>query len=232
MEIGQHGDAEVAVHAQQGIHHHLGVARVERGDRLVGEDDARLLDQGAGDGDALLLAARQGAGAVGGEAADVEELQRRERDRLVVGGPQLEQGAPFGRVVEPAHQHVGEHVEAVDQGELLEHHGAVAAPVAQRRALQRGDVAVLEDDAAVARLDQAVDHAQERRLAGAGAADDADHLAGGDFQVDRVDGDEVTEAAGETLDREHARLLAGHAWRAGSRGWRRERPKRCSMVLA
>ena len=45
------------------------------------------------------------------------------------------------------------------------------------RALQRGDVTPVPGDAARARLDQAVDHPQHRRLARAGPADHADELA-------------------------------------------------------
>ena len=44
------------------------------------------------------------------------------------------------------------------------------------------------DDAAFAGVGEAVDHAQQRRLAGAGAADDADHLALGNGERDVVDG--------------------------------------------
>jgi hypothetical protein len=50
--------------------------------------------------------------------------------------------------------------------------------MAQRTALERGDVGVAEQDAPAGRLTQAVDHAQQGRLAGAGAADHADEAAG------------------------------------------------------
>ena len=56
------------------------------------------------------------------------------------------------------------------------------------------------DDRAFARIDQTVDHAQQRRLAGAGAADDADHLALRDREIDRADGRVLAEAAGDAAD--------------------------------
>ena len=80
MQVAQDGDAEVPVDALQRVHHHAGVARIERGDRLVGQDDVGLLHQRAGDRHALLLATRQGVGALGGQAGDVELLQRGESD--------------------------------------------------------------------------------------------------------------------------------------------------------
>ena len=91
VQVADHGDAEVAVDVLQRVHHHLGVARIERGDRLVGQDDLGLLHQCAGDGDALLLAARQRVGALAGQARHVEALQSRESQRLFLVGPQLEQ---------------------------------------------------------------------------------------------------------------------------------------------
>ncbi len=44
---------------QQRVEHVLGGVRVEVAGRLVGEDETRLVGQRAGDGGALLLAARQ-----------------------------------------------------------------------------------------------------------------------------------------------------------------------------
>ena len=43
-------------------------------------------------------------------------------------------------------------------------------------------------DASRGRIAQAVDQAQQGRLAGAGAADDANHLAGGNVEAHVVDG--------------------------------------------
>ena len=82
------------VDAQKRVHHDLGVARVERGDRLVGEDDVRLLHQRAGDRDALLLTAGELVGALRRELRHVELFQRRQRQRPVFLRPELGQRAP------------------------------------------------------------------------------------------------------------------------------------------
>ncbi len=130
MQVAQHGDAVMAVDALQRVHHDARVARIERGDRLVGQNDLRLLHQRARDGDALLLAAREAVGALGGEAGDVELLERGERERDVALGPELQRRAQRRDMVQPSDQHVGQHVEPADQIELLEDHRAARAPVA------------------------------------------------------------------------------------------------------
>ena len=59
------------------------IARIERGDRLVGQQHRRLLHQGPRDRDPLLLAARQGAGALEGMRDEIEPLQRFDRHRAL-----------------------------------------------------------------------------------------------------------------------------------------------------
>ena len=80
---------------------------------------------------------------------------------------------------------------------MLEDHCGAGAPGAELLATQGGDVGAVEDDAALRGVDQAVDQAQEGGLAGAGATDDADHLAGFDADVDAVDGTLVAISAAE-----------------------------------
>ena len=106
-------------------------------------------------------------------------------------------------MVEAAEQNIGQHVEAPDQIELLEYHGSVTSPGPQRRAAQGGDVALLAQDTAFGRVGEAVEHAQQRRLAGARAADHADHLAARNRQGDVVDGGLAAETLGQTLDTQH-----------------------------
>src|SRR5690625_1692791 len=59
MQVDDGGDAVLAGDAFQVVHHGARGRRVQAGYRLVGEHDRRLLGQGAGDTDALLLAARK-----------------------------------------------------------------------------------------------------------------------------------------------------------------------------
>ena len=72
VQIAQHRDVVMPVDALQRVHHDARVARIERGDRLVGEDDLRTLDERPRDRDALLLSAREIVGALRGEAGDVD----------------------------------------------------------------------------------------------------------------------------------------------------------------
>jgi hypothetical protein len=71
---------------------------------------------------------RQALRPLAGERTDIELLERRQRDGLVLGGPQLEQGAGLADMVEPAHQDVGQHIQTADQVELLKDHGAGLTP--------------------------------------------------------------------------------------------------------
>ena len=57
VQVGDDHAAIFFVDAAQGLHHDLGVHRVERGDGFVRENDLGVLHQGTGDGDTLLLAA-------------------------------------------------------------------------------------------------------------------------------------------------------------------------------
>ena len=108
-----------------------------------------------------------------------------------------------GAVVEPAEQHVGQHVEARHQVELLEDHGAVALPVAAAPSRDRLETsATAKQNRPLAGVDETVDHAQQRGFAGARAADDADHLAFGNFDVDAADGGVLAKSARDGADLE------------------------------
>jgi hypothetical protein len=131
-------------------------------------------------------------------------------------------------VIEAARQDVGDDVETADEVELLEHHGAGRAPAEKFAALQRRDLAAVELDAALARLGEAVDHAQERRLAGARAADDADHLPVGNGERDAVDRLAILEGFGEAVDLQHGLLLPARSARVR---FKRKRPAPCDADL-
>jgi hypothetical protein len=87
------------------------------------------------------------------------------------------------------HRHVGE------QRIGLEHH--VHGPLVGRNACH---VLAIQMDAAAAGFLETGHHAQQRRLAAAGAAQQAEDLALVDFQRDIVDGDEVPEPFGDVVD--------------------------------
>ena len=87
-----------------------------------------------------------------------------------------------------------------EQVERLEDDPDPAPDRDPRRRPAIGDVlAVEEDPAGVDRLEQ-VDAAQQRRLAGARRADQADDLVRGDFQVDPAQDRDLVERLVEALD--------------------------------
>ena len=84
MDADEHRGPVVLVHAFEVGEDRLGGDRVQGGDRLVGEHDPGLLDAGAGDGDALLLAAAELVASRLGLVREAHGLQR-VVDQLVVG---------------------------------------------------------------------------------------------------------------------------------------------------
>ena len=70
------GDAALAVQQSQRVHDVMGVACIEIAGRLVGKEHGRIVDEGAGDGDALLLAARELARRIALAIAQPEQAER------------------------------------------------------------------------------------------------------------------------------------------------------------
>ena len=148
---------------------------IERRGRLVQHQDRRILDDHAGDGDALALTAGQLHAALAhmrlelapsapvGEPLDEVRGMRlaRCRDHRLVAGlwPPVED-VLLDR--------------AVQQGGVLRHHGDLRA---QALLPDAGDVLAVDQDAALLRLEEAQEQVDERGLADAGAADEADLLA-------------------------------------------------------
>ena len=202
MEVGEEADDGVG-----------GVA-VEVARRLVGEDDRRVADEGAGDGHPLALAA--------GERPGTVHRPRRETDRLErVGRPG--QAAPAGdaRVQQPVGD-VLQRAQPLDEVELLEHEAdAAAAHGGEAAVAEAADVDAVDADRAARRLLQRADDVHQRRLAGPGRTDDDDELALLDAQVDAV----------ERRDRRGARVVLRDAVQLehAARGGRRRRSSASSV---
>ena len=181
------GEAELFLQA-----HHLeprGLAQlaVERGQRLVEQQELRPLHQRARERHPLALAA--------GEL-------RRLALRVVVEMHQLQDlrdaRGDLGRLHPVATQpvaHVRCYIHVREQGVGLEHH--VHRPPVGRHL---GHVlAVDEQPPFVGRL-EAGQHAQQGGLAAARAAQQREQLAARDLEVDTVDGEDRPEALGQSLD--------------------------------
>ena len=136
-----------------------------------------LLHQRPGDGDALLLAAREACRRAGRRAGRCRAV-RAPTSAIALSSSLHSRNTARSveTLVQPADQHVGEHVEPADQIELLEDHRAAGAPVAQGRAPERVTSRPPYRMRPGSRSSQPIDHAQQRRFAGAGPTDDADEL--------------------------------------------------------
>ena len=156
--------------AQQLVLHLDAGDLVERAERLVHQQDLRILRERARDRDALLHAAGELGRipvAVAGEPDERQELGRL---------------APARGGVEAAAARA--ELDVADRGEpgkerLPLEHDALAAP-------GPGDRRAVDEHLARARLHQPGDDVEERRLAAAAAADQGDELVLGDREVDAV----------------------------------------------
>ena len=167
--------------------HGLAQLEVERAERLVEEQRARVVDEGSGEGDALLLTAGQLRRLPTGEvreAHDLEELVDTLRDL----GPRRPATAR-------AERHVVEHAHVREQRVVLEDGVDVALVGRDPR-----DVRALEADPSRRGLLEPGDHPQRRRLAAPRRAEHREELAAADLEVRVLDRGEPTEALRHVVD--------------------------------
>ena len=157
----QHGLAALLPDAQQLGLHDLAGLRVERGERLVHQQDFRIDRERAREVDALAHAAGKLARIVVLEAFEPDELEQVERALALRGA---DAAGDLG-----ADQRIGEHGAPRQQAVVLEHEAAVAARAAH-------DAAVEQHLARARRLEPG-DDAQERGLAAARRPDHRDEAA-------------------------------------------------------
>jgi hypothetical protein len=176
---GRHADALEQV-AQLDAHL-LAQLGVEVGQRLVQQHDRGAAHQGAGDGHALLLAARKLRGAARGQRAQAHHVQRLGHAPSRLVGRQLHDVQREGHVL--SHRHVR------PDGIGLEHHGDVARVRGHMGLGGRVEHALRADgDAARGRRLQAGHAAQGACLAAAAGPQQGEELAGLYRQRDAVDG--------------------------------------------
>ncbi len=158
--------------------------RVEVAGRLVGEQDGRIVHQAAGDGDALLLAARQLRRGVVPALRQAHPLEAPARPRPAFGV-----GHVGLRRVEQRQLDVLEGVGARQQVEVLEHEAdLVVADLGAAVAVEVRDLDAVEHVAAGGRPVETADDVHQRRLAGAGRTHDRHELAAVDVERDAVQG--------------------------------------------
>ena len=90
---------------------------------------------------------------------------------------------------------------------MLEYHPDLAPQAAKPCLVQPANLGAVDNDAARACLFKAVDEPDQRRLAGAGAPDDAGDLAAADGQVHAIERSEgfcvIAKSFGHALERNH-----------------------------
>ncbi len=170
----------VAVEVRQQLHDLARSGGVEVAGRLVGKDHHRIADDRAGDGDALLLAARQLRRVV-----MLAPLKSDLGQRLRRAGRTLGRGMAL---VDQRQFDVLERGRAGEQVEALEDEAEIVA--AQERPLvaaEARDIDAVEAVGAGGRPVEAADDVHRGRLAGARRPHDGDELALADRQVDAVE---------------------------------------------
>ena len=154
---------------------------VEGAGGFVEQQDRRVLEDGAREGEALALAAGEAHATVADHGVVAARLGRDE----VVGGGGFGGGDDVGFAgAEAAEGDVGADG-VVEEGDFLADDGDGAAQAFDRDVAQ---VLAVDGNASVGRVEQARDEVHHGRFAGAGAADESDGLAAGDDDRDVADG--------------------------------------------
>ncbi len=180
------GGAAVAGDLAEEFHDLAAALAVEGGGGFVGEEEAGLVGEGAGDGDALLLAAVEGVGEVAGAVADAEVIEE-------FGGAAA--GWAWGDVVDfEGDGDVFEGGEEGDEVGLLEDEAEVLTAVGaevDEGALAVEDPLSAEGEAAGGGGVDEADGGEEGGFAGAAGAEEGDDFARGEAEGDVVHGDDL-----------------------------------------
>ena len=178
------GEPEPLLQLLQQVDHLALDRHVERGDRLVADDDARVDGQRPGDADALALAARELVGIaqrhVGEEPDHLQQLGD------AIGDLRLGQDAVHADRLgdDLADRHA-----RIERGiGVLEDHLHLLAHGDHLLAVERREVHALEADLARGRVVEAQHQAAEGGFSAAGLADQPQRLAALDGDRDVVDG--------------------------------------------
>ena len=164
------GDVQVGEHVLQEGPHLLTGWLVQRGQRLIEQEQAWPDGQGPGERDALAFAAAEGARRPVGQVADPDASQQR-----VGGGGVCRAAACPG-----AEPDVLPHRQVREQRRVLENE-ADAAPFR----VKAGEFGAVEADLAAELLAKPADGLEQHGLAGSGRAEHDEHSAGRDGQVHR-----------------------------------------------
>ena len=208
MQHAEHGEPRRAREPLQQPHDVLGRFRIEARDRLVGQQHARTLRQRARDGDALLLAAGERAGALLGEIRETDLGEMIARRFEFATRQAAERGLQSRMPAERAGRHIGQHAAAADQARVLRNHRELKPRPPQLLAFERAEIGIAEPDFAGTRPQDPGDAVQQRRLAAAIAAENHDKLARLDSQIEAVQHEPAVRIAQrKAADTQHRSVL-------------------------
>ena len=214
----EHRQAEVVDQARDGREDLLGRRRVEGGGGLVEDQHAGVGGQHRPDGDALLLAAREGAQVAGAQVGDAQQVER----LLDAAAHGLRSGAELLHAVgELLLDRVGDEPGERVLADVPDEVRPLARRLVDDAAPVEQDVAG-EDPAGEARH-EAGDDAEQRGLADAGPAGDEDQLALLEGEVDAVQHLVLGVAEADVAQLDHAVAvhcghLASYGCGGGDRG--------------
>ena len=177
------------LHDREHAADHLGV---ERGGRLVEEEDLRVHAERPRDRDALPLAARE----LGGGGADEAGHAHRGEQLLRLLLALLLAALQHGHLADHA---VLQHAHVVEEVEGLEDHADLGAVLVDVE-LPLEDILAVEEDLAVVGDLKQVDAPEQGGLAAAGRADNGDHVPLVDVEVDVVEDAQLAKVLFEVFD--------------------------------
>ena len=192
---------------------------IERRGRLVEDEDRRVLENEAGDGDALALAARELDAALADQrvVAGAATLIDQVRDEIAGLGA----AGGFGDLVVGG---LGPAIADVVANGAMEERGVLRDDAdlrAQAFLRDLGDVLAVDEDATPLEVVEAQQQIDQRRLAGAGAADQPDPFTGLDGERQMVDEAARRGRSGSSHRRSGFRHVSRPAAQLpGDRGWR------------
>ena len=171
LRVGDHHDGgALLVQLGEQIHHLLAVLGIKVASRLVGEDELGVGDHGAGDGDALLLSARELLREVLGAVGDGHSLHHGRDPLLALRGADVQ--------VAQRQLYVFIDVQLVDEVEALEHEADVAlAELGALLLLQAADLLSEQLIGALGGIIQEAEDVEQRGFAAARRPHDGDELA-------------------------------------------------------
>src|SRR5439155_19832335 len=214
--------APLLLHRLQRVDQVHGLALVEPGRRLVEQEQEGLGHQGTAD---LDEAAAPQAERLDGPVRHVVEAQEVERglrtlSPVGIGPPEVQQVLHQAAVPTPGalgHEQVVADAHAAEELDALERPPeAQPGPPVDREA---GDVALVEHDPARVGSEDAEEAVEERRLARAVRADEADRLTRRHVEGDAVEGGDAREALGHLAGVEQRGAAAGGGHRETGSGW-------------